>query len=201
MFWHREPQKSWDCWESCHWCHAARDSVLAPLGSSRSQMCTPALPQNSPVSHAEKEDAWEGSVKCEFSWVKKKTKVRGFAQETVWGWGKETECRSLKCKVEIFLLGKRKKTPQGDDFFQRAGEQLVAKPTLGWSWETVWVRSSLVPLLQMESCCTILFGFVITDTAVFEYMRVENNLLRFNESRNDANRNPSTLIPACPKHI
>lgn len=35
-------------------------------------------------------------------------KVRGFAQETVWGRGKEAECLALKCKVEIFLLRKSK---------------------------------------------------------------------------------------------
>lgn len=119
---------------SCHRSHrlAERVTLLLSLclccrglgsGSLRQlQMCSPACPRHRPLSHPDREDASEGSMKCKCSWFKKKMKFWRFAQETARGRRKAAECLSLKCKEEIFFLRKSKKSLQGDSFVKVAGE-------------------------------------------------------------------------------
>lgn len=180
LFWGREPQAG----------RKAATAAVPGVPLPGTQRCSPARP-----SHAGKGGAWGGSVTRKCSCFQKKMQVGGFAQETAWGRGKEAECLSLTCKVKCSFSA-RAKTPRGDDFLRERESKTQTQNACEVGPEKRC--ESHHPLLSLADAAARYL--LVLSSRWFWIHGGRKSLSRFNESRNDASRNPSKPIPACPKH-
>lgn len=115
--WQLAPTSATDCVEKIYWKESGCKGC--DPGSS-CQMCAPVPPSKNPPkyspasspSHVEKEDAWEASVKCKCSWVKKKMKVWGLATGNGLGAGRGAWMPFIEMQRANFPSQGEQKPPQ-----------------------------------------------------------------------------------------